>query len=153
MHFTEGRASDVLPSKCFIELRSAAVYSRLFRFNKYVNSFYQSGMELISNLDAKIDLNDMPYACGAGYYGISGCLPGTRMDIVDHLISWVNKTLPDPSLNDCRILLLTGAAGSGKTAVATTVANTLMRFTGLVQLSASVGRNKIREIRRISLAL
>jgi len=79
-------------------------------------------MDRVESTAVEIVLDDMPYAQGARYNLEKGCLPGTRVAIVDELIAWVNGVLPDSTLNDCRILLLSGDAGSGKSAIAHTVA-------------------------------
>jgi hypothetical protein len=76
----------------------------------------------------------MLYAKGARYNVEKGCLPGTRASIVDDMIAWVNGALPDAASNDHRILLLSGVAGSGKSAIAHTVAR---HFDRIGRLGAS----------------
>ena len=51
-------------------------------------------------------------------YARQGCLPGTRVDVVDFVTAWVAH----PS-KDQNILWLHGLAGSGKSTLSTTVAN------------------------------
>jgi NACHT domain len=51
-------------------------------------------------------------------YARQGCLPGTRVDVVDFITAWVAH----PS-KDQNILWLHGLAGSGKSTLSTTVAN------------------------------
>ena len=61
----------------------------------------------------------MPYAEGAGFDPAKKCLPGTRDTMIKEVIEWVNR----PNEDDVpRIFLLTGVAGSGKSAIAHTVA-------------------------------
>ena len=62
----------------------------------------------------------MPYANGARFDPAKGCLPGTRDTIIKEIIQWVNS----PNGDDVsRIFLLSGVAGSGKSAIAHTIAN------------------------------
>ena len=62
----------------------------------------------------------MPYAKGARFDPAKGCLPGTRDVIINEIIRWVNS----PNGDDVpRIFFLSGVAGSGKSAIAHTIAN------------------------------
>ena len=61
-----------------------------------------------------IDLNDMPYAAGARYVQEKGCLSGTREAVIREICDILN----DPAEDAPRVCLLTGTAGSGKSAVA-----------------------------------
>ena len=65
-----------------------------------------------------IDLNDMPYARGARYAEEKGCLLGTR----EYLIREICDILNNPAEDAPRVCLLTGVAGSGKSAVAHSIA-------------------------------
>ena len=65
-----------------------------------------------------MDLNDMPYARGARYVQEKGCLPGTREAIIQDICNILNHT----DENAPRVCLLTGVAGSGKSAVAHSIA-------------------------------
>ena len=65
-----------------------------------------------------IDLNDMPYAAGARYVQEKGCLPGTREGIIREICDILN----DPAEDAPRVCLLTAVAGSGKSAVAHSIA-------------------------------
>ena len=65
-----------------------------------------------------IDLNDMPYAAGARYVKEKGCLPGTREGIIREICDILN----DPSEDAPQVCLLTAVAGSGKSAVAHSIA-------------------------------
>ena len=65
----------------------------------------------------KMDLDDMPYVGGAGFDSNKGCLPGTREALLEEITNWINST------EDVRrVYLLSGAAGTGKSTVARTVA-------------------------------
>jgi AAA ATPase domain len=65
------------------------------------------------------DLSDMPYAKGARFDPDKGCLSGTREAIIEEITQWVNS--PDGD-NVSRIFFLSGVAGSGKSAIAHTIA-------------------------------
>ena len=69
------------------------------------------------NTAESIDLNDMPYA-RAGYEQEKGCLPGTRVSLLQEICDVLN----DPAEDAPRVCLLTGVAGSGKSAVAHSIA-------------------------------
>lgn len=58
----------------------------------------------------------MPYARDAGFVSGKRCLPGTRQKLIDDILKWVND-------DSGRILVLSGQAGTGKSAVAHTVAD------------------------------
>ena len=60
----------------------------------------------------------MPYASGARFEWEKECLPGTR----ESLIADICNLLNDPSEDVPRVCLLTGVAGSGKSAVAHSIA-------------------------------
>ena len=65
-----------------------------------------------------IDLNDMPYAFGARYAQEKGCLSGTREPLIGEICDILNNPTEDAP----RVCVLTGVAGSGKSAVAHTIA-------------------------------
>ncbi|KIM75554.1 hypothetical protein PILCRDRAFT_669545 [Piloderma croceum F 1598] len=77
---------------------------------------------IFDNLDSlavDFDLHDMPYANGARFDPDKGCLPRTREMIIEEIIQWVNS----PNGDDvARIFFLSGVAGSGKSAIAHTIA-------------------------------
>lgn len=72
----------------------------------------------------------MPYAPGARFDLGKQCLSGTRAEILDKIYDWANAGDADAP----RVLLLSGAAGSGKSAIAHTVAS---RFNELQRLGSS----------------
>jgi hypothetical protein len=55
---------------------------------------------------------------GAGFNTTKQCLPGTRIEILDEIEQWAHST----ELNVPRVFWLYGAAGSGKSAIAHTIA-------------------------------
>ncbi|KAN0081238.1 Quinonprotein alcohol dehydrogenase-like superfamily [Tylopilus felleus] len=75
-------------------------------------------MNVVEAIAESIDLNDMPYASGARFEWEKECLPGTR----ESLIADICNILNDPSEDAPRVCLLTGVAGSGKSAVAHSIA-------------------------------
>ncbi|KAF7798736.1 hypothetical protein EIP86_009961 [Pleurotus ostreatoroseus] len=106
----------------------------------------------VQDISMKVDLNDLPYAGGAAlwvrdmngpehtnspteYLAGKMCLPGTRVDTLQEIQDWVNYDGKDAE----RILLLTGAAGTGKSAIAHTIA---YRFAALDRLAASFAFNR-----------
>ena len=60
----------------------------------------------------------MPYACGARFEWEKGCLPGTRESFLREICDVLNNSDEDAP----RVCLLTGVAGSGKSAVAHSIA-------------------------------
>ena len=60
----------------------------------------------------------MAYAHGAGYITTKQCLPGTRVEILTEIEEWARS--PDP--NTPPVFWLNGAAGTGKSAIAHTLA-------------------------------
>ena len=77
-----------------------------------------AGRSLVSHIAESIDLNDLPYASGARYVEEKGCLPGTREAIIEDICNVLNS----PDEDAPRVCLLTGVAGSGKSAVAHSIA-------------------------------
>jgi len=65
-----------------------------------------------------LELNGLAYACGAGYNTMKQCLAGTRVEILAEIEQWARSTDP----NVTRVFWLNGAAGTGKTAIAHTIA-------------------------------
>jgi len=71
----------------------------------------------------------MPFAKGARFQPSLACLPGTREAILNRLVDWVTGGEDQP-----RICLLTGLAGTGKSAIANSLA---MIFEKTGQLGSS----------------
>ena len=65
-----------------------------------------------------IKLDDTPYAFGARFQLEKGCLPGTR----ELFLQEIREILNNPDDDAPRVCLLTGVAGSGKSAVAHSIA-------------------------------
>lgn len=64
------------------------------------------------------NIERLPLVAGASYNELLGCMVSTRSAIIDQAVTFLNCK----SVGDARILLLSGCAGSGKTAVAHSVA-------------------------------
>lgn len=71
----------------------------------------------------------MPYASGAALEPGKACLPGTRTDVLDKITDWAIS-------DECteRVMVLAGASGSGKSAIASSIAH---RFKAIGRLGAS----------------
>jgi ABC-type dipeptide/oligopeptide/nickel transport system ATPase component len=65
------------------------------------------------------DLREMPCAKGACFDPDKGCLAGTRENIIEEIVQWVNS--PNGNDTPC-IFCLTGVAGSGKSAITHAIA-------------------------------
>ncbi|GJJ08933.1 hypothetical protein Clacol_003153 [Clathrus columnatus] len=65
-----------------------------------------------------LSLGNLPYASGAGLHTGKQCLPGTRVEILDDIINWVN----DVDDGCPRLFWLAGSAGVGKSAIAHSIA-------------------------------
>ncbi|EIN08626.1 hypothetical protein PUNSTDRAFT_135002 [Punctularia strigosozonata HHB-11173 SS5] len=69
----------------------------------------------VVELDGKITLNSIRYAEGAGYDPGKGCLPGTRRKLISRIHDWA---CTHGDRDSKPVLLLSGVAGAGKSAVA-----------------------------------
>ena len=75
-------------------------------------------------------LRELPYGVGTKFDPEKGCLHDTRVQLLNHIIDWVND--PDPSLPV--VLMLFGQAGTGKSTIAHEVAR---RFHDMGRLTTS----------------
>ena len=73
-------------------------------------------------------MDDIPYADDATFDEAKGCQAGTRVGILDEITEWINAE------DGPRIFLLSGAAGTGKSAIAHTIAH---RFKNMNRLGSS----------------
>jgi hypothetical protein len=78
-------------------------------------------------LSDKLDLSGMPYAEGAGLNIMKQCLPRTRTAILSQITEWINDSRDTAQ----RVLWLSGPAGTGKSAIAHTIANSFNNSGGL----------------------
>ncbi|RDB23725.1 hypothetical protein Hypma_009409 [Hypsizygus marmoreus] len=74
----------------------------------------------VNNLVIKADLQDMLYSRGATFNPEKGCLPKTRLAIIDEIVEWATS-----SADSHKVYWLYGVAGSGKSAIAHSVAKRL----------------------------
>ncbi|KZT55745.1 hypothetical protein CALCODRAFT_484512 [Calocera cornea HHB12733] len=81
----------------------------------------------IQDLTVDMDICNIPYINGAGYELGKRCLPGTRSGLLDKLTDWASTDAPTTP----RLFVLLGPAGTGKPAIAHTIAG---RFANLKQL-------------------
>ncbi|KIJ52189.1 hypothetical protein M422DRAFT_243794 [Sphaerobolus stellatus SS14] len=77
----------------------------------------------IARLGLDINLNDMNYAYGASYQSGKACLPGTRVEVLQRISDWVCNADSQE-----QIFLLIAPAGSGKSAIAHSIAKTFDRL-------------------------
>ena len=96
---------------------------------------------MVSNTAEAVNLDDMPYAFGAGYSQEKGCLPGTRESLIRDICDILNNPIEDAP----RVCLLTGAAGSGKSTVAHSIAGL---YDGQMRLGSSYFFNLSDVMRR-----
>ncbi|THG95448.1 hypothetical protein EW026_g6211 [Hermanssonia centrifuga] len=86
----------------------------------------------VKRLETKSDLSDISYSRESSLGPSKGCLPGTREEPLERMTTWANSDSHDqPS-----ILVLTGPAGTGKSALAHTMAH---QFRELGRLGSSFG--------------
>ncbi|KAF7978742.1 hypothetical protein HWV62_44752 [Athelia sp. TMB] len=78
-----------------------------------------SGFSQVEDIAKNVILLDMPYAKGTGNDLKKCCLPGTRTAVLSELHRWIN--LPD-DVDTPQLLVLTGVAGCGKSAISRTIA-------------------------------
>jgi hypothetical protein len=87
----------------------------------------------VSNIDQKLDLAKLPVAIGASFNSHNEehnarCLPDTRTELLDEITTWANNK------DGKSIFWLSGMAGTGKSTIARTVAQS---FASRGQLGAS----------------
>lgn len=71
------------------------------------------------HINLNVTLNNLVYAENCNWHSLPLCLAGTRTDILSKILGWVDAYQASRS---GEILLLTGLAGSGKSAIARNVA-------------------------------
>ncbi|GJJ10673.1 hypothetical protein Clacol_004900 [Clathrus columnatus] len=85
-------------------------------------------LELNKSMGENLDLNNLPYASGAGLHIGKECL-GTRVEVLDEIVDWINN-----DDDDCpRLFWLAGSAGMGKSAIAHSIAS---RFKSIKRLGS-----------------
>ncbi|KAG2104047.1 uncharacterized protein F5147DRAFT_808287 [Suillus discolor] len=69
-----------------------------------------------------LDLSGMAYVEATGLDTRKRCLPGTHTDILSNIMRWINNSEDDAP----RVLWLSGPAGTGKSAIAHTIASSFI---------------------------
>lgn len=80
----------------------------------------------ITFADVDMKLSDLPYM-NTRFRQENGCLPGTRVKLLDTIADWVND--PDPSYP--KALILFGGSGTGKSSIAHEIAHRYNRMNRL----------------------
>ncbi|GJJ08978.1 hypothetical protein Clacol_003199 [Clathrus columnatus] len=75
-------------------------------------------LEWNESINETLSVGNLPYARGAGLHTGKQCLAGTRIEILEEIINWVN----DIDDNCPRLFWLAGPAGTGKSAIAHSIA-------------------------------
>lgn len=75
----------------------------------------------------ELNLIGMTYAVGAGLDTAKQCIPGTRKNFISQIMNWIDKSGDSAG----RVLWLSGTAGTGKTAIAHTIAGSFIGARGL----------------------
>ncbi|KIK33456.1 hypothetical protein CY34DRAFT_99569, partial [Suillus luteus UH-Slu-Lm8-n1] len=73
----------------------------------------------VHSMGETLDLDGMVYAQRAGLNTTKQCLPGTRTGILSQITEWINSSGDSVP----RVMWLSGPAGTGKSAIAHTIAN------------------------------
>ncbi|GJJ10706.1 hypothetical protein Clacol_004933 [Clathrus columnatus] len=113
-------------------LHTEIIVSRLLELNQSAseNSGSIPSIKLTRfSLGENLDLDNLPYASGAGLSTRKQCLPGTRVEVLNEIIEWIN----DPDENCQRLFWLAGQAGVGKSAIAHSIA---LRFKSIRRLGS-----------------
>ncbi|KAG1868266.1 hypothetical protein DFJ58DRAFT_97924 [Suillus subalutaceus] len=81
---------------------------------------------VVHRTNDELNLSGINYAAGAGLDSRKRCLPGTRTDILSKIMEWINDSRDDVP----RVLWLSGPAGTGKSAIAHTIASSFIGVGG-----------------------
>ncbi|EIN05905.1 WD40 repeat-like protein [Punctularia strigosozonata HHB-11173 SS5] len=76
-------------------------------------------LESARRVDQNVIFRELPVASGSGFDPDKGCLPKTRIPLINLIIDWIDS--PDEA-NSQRVFWLRGPAGAGKSAIAHTIA-------------------------------
>ncbi|KAI0260995.1 hypothetical protein BC834DRAFT_492665 [Gloeopeniophorella convolvens] len=109
-------------------LNIEADVGRLSRRLEGISVQFEQVSSQLADLDMNGKIMEIPYGVGSRFRRDKGCLEGTRIDFLDHIINWVNT--PGPT----RCLVLMGHAGTGKSSIAHEVAR---RFDDMRRLTSS----------------
>ncbi|KAI0261015.1 hypothetical protein BC834DRAFT_972973 [Gloeopeniophorella convolvens] len=109
-------------------LNIEADVGRLSRRLEGISVQFEQLPSQIADLEMDGKIREIPYGAGSRFRRDKGCLEGTRIDFLDHIIDWVNT--PGPT----RCLVLMGHAGTGKSSIAHEIAR---RFDDVYRLTSS----------------
>ena len=84
----------------------------------YDHSNIHDGQQSMQQTREDPSLDSLPYASKVGLIKGKKCLDGTRINILEEIVDWINDTDPDTP----RIFWLQGQAGKGKSAIAHMIA-------------------------------
>ncbi|KZT31350.1 hypothetical protein SISSUDRAFT_1103569, partial [Sistotremastrum suecicum HHB10207 ss-3] len=101
---------------CFSELKSAVQ----LRGSVQTEIVVLQTIKLTKNIALDVNLNDMQYVGDASFLPEKACFPGTRTEIIETITQWVIE--PDQA-EGASLFWMKGFAGSGKSAVAHTLAD------------------------------
>ena len=93
-------------------------------------------METDSFIDVRSTINELPYAADASYDPGKMCIPGTRKLALGKIHQWINQ--PDGD-GTARLMILTGVAGVGKSALSRSIAQ---HYDELKRLGSFVSFNR-----------
>ncbi|KZP17859.1 WD40 repeat-like protein [Athelia psychrophila] len=96
---------------------------------------------LLDDMHMRSVIDELPHAPSATNQGKS-CIPGTREVALDEIHQWINK--PDGD-DTARLLVLTGVAGVGKSAIANSIAR---HYDGLERLGSFVSFDRADQAKR-----
>ncbi|EIN04856.1 hypothetical protein PUNSTDRAFT_37485, partial [Punctularia strigosozonata HHB-11173 SS5] len=114
--FTDIDSKIAAYQMAFSELRSRMATSSTIRTEITVNRVL-GVVDIAEHIATDMSLSTLPYAKDAGYNSTKRCHPDTRTVLLDDICSWINDDESSQS-----IYLLLGQAGSGKSAVAHSIA-------------------------------
>ncbi|KAF8333437.1 uncharacterized protein EI90DRAFT_3153653 [Cantharellus anzutake] len=87
-------------------------------------TYIVSGQDRLSRrIENDSVLNELRYPAVAHHDPTEGCLEGTRIELIEHIMTWCHNTED----GEKRVMLLTAVAGAGKTSVAHSIAEKCTR--------------------------
>src|SRR5712671_4399066 len=86
------------------------------RYTHHHHAVVYSGVPRYLTSDTLALLDPVPDAVYNSINGVSGCMAGTRQEVIGQIVQWIDGNSDKP------MCWLHGAAGSGKSAISQTVA-------------------------------
>src|ERR1700722_20213036 len=84
----------------------------------YVRLFDSPHLVWIADCSLASALNALPFAKGSSWNSLSGCLPGTRIGLLEDIWTWIQSA---DDTKSAEIFLLSDLAGTGKSSIAHSV--------------------------------